>query len=65
MSASVGVLVMAHGTPGSVGEVEPFYTRIRRGHRPSPEQLDDLIARYEAIGGTSPLTERTLSLIHI
>jgi ferrochelatase len=59
ISASVGVLVMAHGTPGSVEEVEPFYTRIRRGHRPSPEQLDHLIARYEAIGGTSPLTERT------
>jgi len=35
------------------------YKRQRRGHRPSPEQLDHLIARYEAIGGTSPLTERT------
>jgi ferrochelatase len=50
---------MAHGTPSSTGEVEPFYTRIRRGHPPSPEQLADLVRRYEAIGGLSPLTERT------
>ena len=59
MSAPVGVLVMAHGTPGSLEEVEPFYTRIRRGSSPSPEQLDDLVRRYREIGGVSPLTERT------
>jgi len=50
---------MAHGTPGSLEEIEPFYTRIRRGSPPSPEQLDDLVRRYRAIGGVSPLTERT------
>jgi ferrochelatase len=59
VSAPVGVLVMAHGTPGSVGEIEPFYTRIRRGSPPSRAQLDDLVRRYEAIGGLSPLTECT------
>jgi protoporphyrin/coproporphyrin ferrochelatase len=55
----VGVLVMAHGTPSSREEIPAFYTAIRRGRPPTPEQLDELIGRYEAIGGTSPLTERT------
>ncbi len=53
-----GVLVMAHGTP-SPGSVEAFYTSIRRGRPPSPDQLCELEARYRAIGGTSPLAERT------
>jgi len=55
----VGVLVMAHGTPDRPEEVEAFYTRIRRGRPPTPEQLGDLQRRYEAIGGVSPLTART------
>jgi ferrochelatase len=56
---TAGLLVMAHGTPASLDEVEPFYTRIRRGRPPTPEQLAELVGRYEAIGGTSPLRERT------
>ncbi len=55
----VGVLVMAHGTPAAPGEIEAFYTRIRRGRPPAPEQLADLERRYRAIGGTSPLAART------
>ncbi|HEX4082555.1 MAG TPA: ferrochelatase, partial [Acidimicrobiales bacterium] len=55
----VGVLVMAHGTPAMPEEIEPFYTRIRRGRPPTPEQLADLRRRYDAIGGTSPLAART------
>jgi protoporphyrin/coproporphyrin ferrochelatase len=54
-----GVLVMAHGTPPHPGDIERFYTAIRRGSPPSPELLAELVGRYEAIGGTSPLTERT------
>jgi ferrochelatase len=50
---------MAYGTPGSLDEVETYYTHIRRGRPPSPEQLAELVGRYEAIGGTSPLTART------
>ncbi len=56
---TVGVLVMAHGTPATPDEIEPFYTRIRRGRPPTPEQLADLERRYQAIGGTSPLAART------
>ncbi|MBX5436501.1 MAG: ferrochelatase [Alicyclobacillaceae bacterium] len=57
----VGVLVMAYGTPRSLDEVEAYYTHIRRGRPPSPEQLADLIRRYEAIGGVSPLREITMA----
>ncbi|HTS14201.1 MAG TPA: ferrochelatase, partial [Candidatus Sulfotelmatobacter sp.] len=55
----VGVLVMSHGTPAAPDEVAAFYTEIRRGSPPSPEQLADLERRYAAIGGVSPLAERT------
>ncbi|MGZ6962404.1 MAG: ferrochelatase, partial [Ilumatobacteraceae bacterium] len=53
------VVLMAYGTPRTPEEILPYYTDIRRGNPPSPEQLADLTARYEAIGGISPLTERT------
>jgi ferrochelatase len=58
-SGQVGVLVMAHGTPHGREEIAAFYTRIRHGRPPAPEQLADLERRYAAIGGLSPLTERT------
>lgn len=55
----IGLLVMAYGTPRSLDEVEAYYTHIRRGRKPSPEALADLIRRYEAIGGISPLAKIT------
>lgn len=55
----IGLLIMAYGTPRNTEEIEPYYTHIRRGRKPSPEQLQDLIARYEAIGGISPLARIT------
>ncbi|WP_088035824.1 ferrochelatase [Evansella clarkii] len=59
MKKTTGLLVMAYGTPRSLEEVEPYYTHIRRGRKPSEEQLNDLIERYEAIGGISPLAKIT------
>jgi len=50
---------MAHGTPTAPSGIEAFYTRIRHGHPPTPEQLADLTRRYQAIGGTSPLAQHT------
>lgn len=50
---------MAYGTPASFDQVEQFYTDIRHNHPPSAEQLADLQRRYRAIGGLSPLDERT------
>jgi protoporphyrin/coproporphyrin ferrochelatase len=54
-----GVLVMAYGTPCSAEAIEPYYRHIRRGRAPTPELLAELTGRYEAIGGLSPLAERT------
>ncbi len=56
---TTGLVVMAYGTPSSPGEVEAYYTHIRRGRPPSAEQLAELADRYEAIGGVSPLAKRT------
>jgi ferrochelatase len=56
---TVGLVVMAYGTPSAPDEIEAYYTHIRRGRPPAPEQLADLIHRYRAIGGVSPLAART------
>lgn len=53
------VLLMAYGTPRTPKEILPYYTDIRRGRPPTDEQLADLTRRYEAIGGISPLAQRT------
>lgn len=55
----IGLLVMAYGTPRSKEGIESYYTHIRRGRRPSDEQLEDLTRRYEFIGGVSPLAKIT------
>jgi protoporphyrin/coproporphyrin ferrochelatase len=57
--APVGVLLMAYGTPARPEDVEAFYTDVRRGRPPSPEQLADLQRRYAAVGGISQLAART------
>lgn len=53
------VVLMAYGTPRTRAEIEPYYTDIRRGRPPTPELLAQLSDRYEAIGGLSPLAQRT------
>jgi len=57
----VGVLLMAYGTPADPEAIEGYYTHVRRGRPPTPELLAELEGRYEAIGGISPLLERTLA----
>jgi ferrochelatase len=56
----MGLLVMAYGTPYKIEDIEGYYTHIRRGRKPSPEMMEDLRNRYEAIGGISPLAKITL-----
>jgi len=56
----IGLLVMAYGTPYKEEDLERYYTHIRRGHKPSPEMLQELKERYDAIGGISPLAKITL-----
>lgn len=51
---------MSYGTPKDLDDVEAYYTHIRRGRPPEPEQLKELKDRYEAIvGGVFPLRENT------
>lgn len=55
----IGIMVLAYGTPETLDDVEPYYTHIRGGRKPSPEQLADLVMRYEKVGGQTPLYELT------
>ena len=55
----IGLLVMAYGTPYKEEDIERYYTHIRHGRKPSEEMLEDLISRYRAIGGISPLGKTT------
>lgn len=56
---STGILVMSYGTPRDLDDVEGYYTDIRHGRPPPAELLAELIDRYRAIGGRSPLREIT------
>lgn len=56
----MGLLVMAYGTPYKLEDLERYYTHIRHGRKPTPEMIEDLRNRYEAIGGISPLAKITL-----
>ncbi|WHY87683.1 ferrochelatase [Neobacillus novalis] len=56
----IGLLVMAYGTPYKLEDLERYYTHIRHGRKPTPEMIDELRSRYEAIGGISPLAKITL-----
>ncbi|MEJ7388451.1 ferrochelatase, partial [Staphylococcus epidermidis] len=48
-----------YGTPYKESDIEPYYTDIRHGKRPTEEELQDLKQRYEFIGGLSPLAGTT------
>jgi len=53
------LLILAFGGPRSLDEVEFLLTRLFRGRKPSPEQLERVKDRYRLIGGFSPLPEIT------
>lgn len=53
----IGVLLMAHGSPGRLDDIEAYYTHIRGGRSPSPEEVARLKERYRRIGGRSPLSQ--------
>ena len=54
-----GVLLLAHGTPESLDQMPEYLTRVRGGRPPSPALVEEMRHNYAAIGGRSPLTERT------
>jgi ferrochelatase len=55
----VGIVCMAYGSPATVDDVLAYYTHIRGGRTPSPDQVAELRERYRRIGGQSPLAEIT------
>jgi ferrochelatase len=61
-NATVGVLLMAYGTPETPDQVEAYFTHIRGGRTPSPESVARLRTRYELVGGRTPLLEITNDL---
>jgi protoporphyrin/coproporphyrin ferrochelatase len=56
-----GVLLMAHGTPGSLDDMPEYLRLVRGGRPPSPELVEEMRHNYAAIGGRSPLTAITLA----
>ncbi|MBI1956067.1 MAG: ferrochelatase, partial [Acidobacteria bacterium] len=55
-----GVLLLAHGAPDSLEDLEPFLLNIRGGRPFSPQLLHEIQERYRLIGGRSPLLEISL-----
>jgi protoporphyrin/coproporphyrin ferrochelatase len=47
---SEAVVLMAYGSPERIADVPAYYEDIRGGRPIAPEQLDDLVARYRALG---------------
>ena len=60
MSNATGLLVLAYGTPENMEDVRHYLTHIRHGNVPSDEAVEDLKARYDQIGGPSPLYKITV-----
>jgi ferrochelatase len=50
-----GVLLLAHGAPERLEDVESYLTFVRGGRPASPRIVEEVRSRYQAIGGSSPL----------
>ena len=48
--SDVAVVLMAYGSPERVEDVPAYYADIRGGRPIAPEHLEDLVARYRALG---------------
>ena len=57
---TIGLLLMAYGSPQDVSQMEEYLLDVREGRKPSPELVEEISERYRKIGGKSPLFERTL-----
>jgi ferrochelatase len=54
-----GVLLLAHGAPERVEDVESYLSFVRGGRPGSPQVLEEVRHRYGVIGGSSPLLHWT------
>jgi ferrochelatase len=50
-----GVLLLAHGAPERLEDVESYLTFVRGGRPASARIVEEVTSRYQAIGGSSPL----------
>lgn len=55
----VGVILLAFGGPDQPEAIEPFLTNLMGGRKPAPALVAKVRARYEQIGGSSPLLDIT------
>ncbi|MFB3778559.1 MAG: ferrochelatase [Bryobacteraceae bacterium] len=53
------VLLLAHGAPDRLEDVEEYLSLVRAGRPLAPHLVEEIKQRYAAIGGGSPLTART------
>jgi ferrochelatase len=55
------VVLMAYGSPDTLGDVPAYYADIRGGRPIAPEHLEDLVDRYRRLGieDSNPLNEIT------
>ena len=60
-AGKTAVFLMAHGAPTNADDIPLYLKNIRGGTDSSPEVVQIIRARYEAIGGSSPLLEITRS----
>ena len=58
-SKKTGILLMAFGGPDTPEAIEPFLTKLMGGRRLTPIILEKVKARYDLIGGSSPLVKIT------
>ncbi|MBM3935053.1 MAG: ferrochelatase [SAR202 cluster bacterium] len=59
MTRTVGIILMAYGTPQRLEDVGPYFKDIRGGRTPSPEAVAELTERYRKVGGKTALLEIT------
>ena len=68
--SETAVILMAYGSPERVADVPAYYADIRGGRPIAPENLEDLVARYRALGieDSNPLnaiTEATRAALEV
>ena len=56
---TIGLLLMAYGSPDSLDDTEAYLLDIRGGRPTSKELVEEIKERYAEIGGRSPLLEIT------
>lgn len=59
LTSTVGLLLMAYGSPDSLDDMEAYLLDIRGGRPTSRELVNEIKERYAEIGGRSPLLDIT------